>query len=882
MRVEMRFILPISCVLLSACSEGLTDYYANAASAPSISGLDVDFEAGTIGGQTVVISGANFGGDPAAITVQFGNQNATVISADDTSVTVTTPGAPTQAGPVDVKVGTVGGQAISTSAYRYDLPHRADNQLAYVTIANDSLSCYGGIHTTDIGGCDSFAYTGQTGIEGRAEGLNFAFSKAHMPFSLGKGGFAPGTDISWEEWAVQVPPVATNSFDQQNNTETLRVDIGEITMTNPALSGDWCADLTGLANFVYNGGDEYLPEDATNPALQGLRYPNATVYSSDILAEEGDCDDDASKSYDLSTLQFCETHEYEAVSTMLYEAEWMPGENFFQGEDESGRLDPEIAVPVTLDIPGAGIDKVDITIPEYVRFEDDLVDDLWLANDPLYSGACADDDDEDRLVNGGDAAVRFRWTPSAVEHNLDDGVTDVNTYIKLTVNYFALSWLGGEGTPMVATITVPDEYNYDSDTGYSYVDLPAWVLYSIPSVDLSYGYEDTGFGAFWGGWGDPDYAYYGYVIVTTDRITEYTISGKVGGTDGDVVLAYTTGDLWFYVWDNPLDSKDTCLDCIDNDGDGWVDEDDPDCQDASIGSEINATSDSSCNDGEDNDGDGLVDAEDDDCIDGTTGESAECSDNVDNDGDGWIDQDDPDCIEGIFEDDSTLGQYSCNDGLDNDGDGWIDSEDNGCTIGDDSEDDGFDKAFECNDGIDNDGHGDVDSLDLRCILYGADSVEENLINNCADGKDNDGDAYIDGVDPDCDRYNSEGYTSTADWPSWSGVLDLECYDGQDNDSDGVTDADDPGCEDGDGEPSGYQASEAAADPAPNSCADGSDNDADGWIDADDADCFTGTEEDGSQDGKYACSDGKDNDGDTLIDADDKGCSSGGDNDESDA
>lgn len=872
----MRFILPLSSVLLAACAENLTDYYENAASAPQISGIDVSSEIGTVGGQTVVISGANFGGDPAAITVQFGNQNATVISADNTSITVLSPSAPIQAGTVPVKVGTVGGQFRMDDAYTYEVPHRADNQLAYLTIANDSLSLYGGIHS-DLGG-DTFSYTGETGIEGRAEGLNFAFPKAHMPFSLGKGGFASATDISIGEWVVQVPPVAANGFDQENNTENLRVDIGNVSIKNPALSGEWCADLTGLASFVYNGGDEYLPGDTSNPSLQGLKYPNATVYSDDILASEGSCDGSASQTYALDTLNFCETHEYESVNTQLYEAEWMAGVNFFQ--DENG--DMSAAVPVEVTIPGAGITDAQLTIPEYVNFEDDLVDDVWIVGDPLYNGACADDDDIDRVVSGGDAAMRLRWTPSAVEHVLDDTVTDVQTYVKINVNYFALGWLGGEGTPTVATITVYDDNNYDEETGYSYLDLPAWVLYSFPSVDLSYGYEDTGFGSFWTGWGSPSYAYYGYVIVTTDRITEYTLAGKVGDQEGDVVLAYSTGDLYFYLWDNPLDSKDTCSDCIDNDGDGWLDGDDPDCQDDATGSEVNTTSDSTCNDGVDNDGDGFVDAEDEDCVDGSSGESVECSDNLDNDGDGWIDQDDPDCVTGIFEDDSTFGTFSCNDELDNDGDGWIDADDLGCDRGDSSEDDGFNSTYECNDNVDNDGHGDIDAEDLRCALFGADSVEENLINSCADGKDNDADGFVDGTDPDCDRYSSEGYTSTADWPSWSGVVDLVCYDGVDNDLDGVTDADDPGCEDGTGEPSGYERDEAAADPAPNGCADGIDNDADGWTDSDDADCFTGSEEDGSQDGKYECSDGKDNDGDKLTDAKDPGCSSGLDTDESDA
>lgn len=46
-----------------------------------------------------------------------------------------------------------------------------------------------------------------------------------------------------------------------------------------------------------------------------------------------------------------------------------------------------------------------------------------------------------------------------------------------------------------------------------------------------------------------------------------------------------------------------------------------------------------CNDGVDNDGDGLIDMEDPDC----SGATEICNDGVDNDRDGLIDMEDPDC-----------------------------------------------------------------------------------------------------------------------------------------------------------------------------------------------------------------------------------------------
>ena len=137
-------ILLLPSLLLGCSFENLEPYYTGGA-APSITGLDTDSELGTIGGQTVTITGSNFGGDPNAITVSFGTLNATVISASETSLTVVSPAGPIMGGPVDIAVGTVGGQARLGGAYTYEVPAYAENEIAYITIANDTLSCYGGI-----------------------------------------------------------------------------------------------------------------------------------------------------------------------------------------------------------------------------------------------------------------------------------------------------------------------------------------------------------------------------------------------------------------------------------------------------------------------------------------------------------------------------------------------------------------------------------------------------------------------------------------------------------------------------------------------------------------------------------------------------------------
>ena len=43
---------------------------------------------------------------------------------------------------------------------------------------------------------------------------------------------------------------------------------------------------------------------------------------------------------------------------------------------------------------------------------------------------------------------------------------------------------------------------------------------------------------------------------------------EVEKVNGDLIFAYSTGDMGYFEFINPLDSVDNCSDCIDNDGDG--------------------------------------------------------------------------------------------------------------------------------------------------------------------------------------------------------------------------------------------------------------------------------------------------------------------------
>jgi hypothetical protein len=158
---------------------------------------------------------------------------------------------------------------------------------------------------------------------------------------------------------------------------------------------------------------------------------------------------------------------------------------------------------------------------------------------------------------------------------------------------------------------------------------------------------------------------------------------------------------------------------------------------------------SECADGVDNDGDGRVDGNDPECASGSTEApqqpSGECADGIDNDGDGSIDGGDPECASTNTE---ALQQQSgeCADGSDNDGDGSIDGGDPECASGETES--GEEPAGECADGSDNDGDGSIDAGDPECASGETESGEEPA-GECADGSDNDGDGRIDEEDPGC-------------------------------------------------------------------------------------------------------------------------------------
>jgi hypothetical protein len=247
----------------------------------------------------------------------------------------------------------------------------------------------------------------------------------------------------------------------------------------------------------------------------------------------------------------------------------------------------------------------------------------------------------------------------------------------------------------------------------------------------------------------------------------------------------------------------SCGDGIDNDCDGLIDCQDPDCATLACtttgkrcqastftcvcpGSQ--ATGETTCDDGLDNDCDGLIDCADSDCLTKTcapfgkscaAGGLCSCSGNG-----GPVE-----VTEG-----ATVGADTCGDGKDNDCDGFVDCADSNCrpvTLGT--------AGKSCSNLVATPPTiGKVCDFSGQCICPGGQIAEAS----CADSLDNDCDGLIDCADPDClnkscsltgmkcSATSASGCTCPAGSVENTNAL---CSDHLDNNCDGKIDCDDPGC-----------------------------------------------------------------------------------------
>ncbi|MCP4873808.1 MAG: hypothetical protein GY898_34400 [Proteobacteria bacterium] len=398
-----------------------------------------------------------------------------------------------------------------------------------------------------------------------------------------------------------------------------------------------------------------------------------------------------------------------------------------------------------------------------------------------------------------------------------------------------------------------------------------------------------------------------------------------GGSDPEEITfdAFAGTGYIFVVdgWDGAVSNFDLTVECdivgvefcdngLDDDGDGLVDCDDPDCvgfPGCIGGTEI-------CDDGIDNDGDGDADCDDildcqafpgcdygdgdccsdngspgcenelgEDCVcaidpyccnvewDGICADEFEnqcggtcdgpgteiCDDGIDNDGDGFADCDDADC--GLFPDCVTPGnEFDCDNTVDDDGDGLVDCADPDCA----TDPVCLPGNEDCTNGLDDDGDGLVDCDDGDCTFESVCDAGDGdcCVSNGSPGCDDEaGEDLVCDLDPFCCNVTWDFICADEYQDVFGGTCaDEICDNGLDDDADGATDCDDSDCT---GDP---------ACPDVEICDNGLDDDADGFIDCDDLDC-QGTPDCAEPLTETDCTNNIDDDFDGPIDCADSDC-----------
>lgn len=243
-----------------------------------------------------------------------------------------------------------------------------------------------------------------------------------------------------------------------------------------------------------------------------------------------------------------------------------------------------------------------------------------------------------------------------------------------------------------------------------------------------------------------------------------------------------------------------------------------------------------CADGVDNDGDGFIDCDDPQCL--VTGDpetDPECE-QVPNSA----------CPGRVVCVDSENTDKLCSDGIDNNGNGFLDCQDAGCernlaiTVCGIREPEDTNAA--CSDGIDNDKNGFTDCQDFGCARNSEVSVcctptaqREDSEEACIDGRDNDCNGFTDCRDFGCSQSNNPDVAELC--ATTSDASETDCGDGEDNDRDGHTDCADWDCNPPTGTPDPECVSLEPEDTEAR-CSDNIDNDKDGLVDCRDWTCWS--------------------------------------------
>jgi len=351
-----------------------------------------------------------------------------------------------------------------------------------------------------------------------------------------------------------------------------------------------------------------------------------------------------------------------------------------------------------------------------------------------------------------------------------------------------------------------------------------------------------------------------------------------------------------------------CADERDNDEDGLVDLDDPQCTFACTRFE-GAVDD--CRNHLDDDGDGLVDAADLGCLLGNEDDDPACGNSIDDDDDGHIDWPaDPGCLNRLDNDELSALLPACGNGEDDDDDGQVDLEDPDCLA---AHQDDEAAVLGCEvDGVLRLGHGvfaagvlgrGAGSQVGSCGGPGEEAVYALLVDIGSDvvvstrhaQTEADTVLYLRATCDDADDlvcaageveprarlsrrlepglyYLFVDSEAGGEWHLSISVTPVvpSCADGMDNDEDGLIDMLDPGCP--------HASGTTEVDPGePAACGNGADDDADGQIDfPTDAGCEgPGDPDEADPDPPADCANGVDDDGDGRIDLADPSCRAAG-------
>jgi len=270
-------------------------------------------------------------------------------------------------------------------------------------------------------------------------------------------------------------------------------------------------------------------------------------------------------------------------------------------------------------------------------------------------------------------------------------------------------------------------------------------------------------------------------------VTSWGLENCAGIDASTFVPDYYDDFIAKYVKDLPAIDPENCVNGIDDNDDGLIDCDDPQCyvkpicipEDCTNGIDDNGDNlidcldpkcyatdyckPEDCTNGIDDNLNGLIDCNDSQCVEDIHCQPEDCKNKIDDNADGLIDCDDPQCADAL-----NCQPENCSNGYDDNGDGLVDCRDPQCSEAKRC------MPEVCNNFLDDNENGLIDCDDYQCMdtIYCQPEI-------CDNGIDDNENTLLDCADPTC-----------ADDPV---CLKEICDNGIDDNKNGLADCDDPAC-----------------------------------------------------------------------------------------